>query len=76
MLLPFFLAKWNMLVHYIFSGLSFSVLLINYLVSKRNKFPLILLVVGTFVILAYLRQAKHDKDADERYWKELYKRAG
>lgn len=73
MLLPFFLAKWNMLVHYVFSGLSFAVLLINYLVAKKNTFPFILLLAGSFLILACLRQAKHDKDENERRWEELYK---
>jgi hypothetical protein len=74
MILPFFIAKWNMPTHYIFSFLSFTVLLRNVLVSKKKTIPVILLLIGAFFILGYLHQAKTYKESSESQMKKTYGR--
>lgn len=73
MVTPFFIAKWNMPIHYVFSFLSFTVLLLNVLFSKRKILPIIIFVVGVFFIVAYLNQAKRNKAESDMRMEELYR---
>lgn len=73
MITPFFVAKWNMPTHYVFSFLSFTVLLLNVFFSKRKVLPIIILVVGVFFIVAYLNQAKRNKAESDMRMEELYR---
>lgn len=73
MLFPFFTAKWNMSAHYIYSFLSFSVLLRNVLFTKRKTLPIALLIIGTVLIFAFLQQAKTNKEDNELRINELYR---
>ena len=68
---PFFVAKGNMVVHYIFGVLAFAVLLINLLRSKKILIPTVLLLAGIYFILGYTNQAKKLND-DNKEMQEMF----
>ncbi|MET0392816.1 MAG: hypothetical protein ABW019_06725 [Chitinophagaceae bacterium] len=63
-IVPFFIDKWNMSVHYVFSFLAFTLLLRNLLTSKRKLLPVLLMLIGLFFIIGYLIGAQKGKAGD------------
>lgn len=70
-ILPFFVNKWNMKTHYLFSFLAFLVLLRNIIFTKRKAIPIILMILGLFFIFGYINMAKKNKSDSEKRIQEL-----
>jgi hypothetical protein len=70
-ILPFFIDKWNMKTHYLFSFLAFTLLLRNLLLTKRKVIPIVLMILGLFFIFGYLSMAKNGKADSEKRIQEL-----